>query len=1176
MKIIEATCKTLAVLLACGLVTGSVLAWSVSTSTSDQPYTVSNTDLLQCNVSSVDTNGIVLYNEGTPNTAGMLTDGTTGPGNRELCIALTSGSITYTLDTSKAPAGYFITGLSTYSGWQDNGRVNQNYVVSFRKLGDSTFGNAITNTYSSGLKEMRVSVADLNLAGIDAVKFTFLAQQNGGVGYKEFDLFGMATTTNYTATGVSGSTAYSVSSDDLLQTAPFTTNTAFALYQQGAFTNVPLSALTDGSFGSADRTTGTCAIVGGTLTYTLDTTNNPAGYTLNALDTYTGWSDSGHDDQNYWVSFRKVGSVTFDNAMAISFTGMVKLTHVNVTNLNLSGIEAVRFTFTAQESGGVGYKELDLSGAAPAYVPVTRRDSGTQSIASNDTADVLITEGTGAAGTITLGAATTAVNTLTQGATEDVATLDPAGHTLALGGLFLRPDAGGLAIGAGSNNGTLAGTQPTFTVCNLSTNAVTIRATVTNTAAGTLLKTGAGALTLYGTNASPGGTAVAAGTLRLAGGGSLGSGPVSVSDATLQLDGGTLNPATSNSFTLTFANGVLNQTAGTLTYGGYLQAQNTALNLSGGTSYLGKDALLGWGGTNTTATISGSHSADWRTTRFSSGTVVLNLASGGKLYTDRLYSSAGATGSVFFDGGTLGVSSQYPTLSSGDWLGVQSGSLNLYVRNGGAVINTDNGGVTIKRPLLRDGTSTGGLTKTGANALTLLITNANTFCTYGGDTVVQNGTLKLWPSTSPLPTGTRLTVASSAALDMNGATQTVGEVNGEGRIYNTSPSNAVLTVGGDNATTNFSGTLEGAVSLIKTGSGVLTLSGANTYSNATRVLGGTLQLAPQPITIINPGFESPAFNSGPDINWGYLTGDSMAGGWKMSGNTGNNTGCGIARNGSPTNAPWVNTAPQGLQASYLQGGAYMYQTVTVQRAGTYQLSFSAANRPRYSGDNVFVYIDNSLVASWTNSVFANNGVFANFATNFNLTAGAHELRFVGTVATPGGDTTTAFDNIRLVTGGALAFGTLPDNTFLEIAPGATLDLNGTRQTFSGISGSGLVSNGTTAVTGAIAPGGTNVIGTLTLATATSLSGTLLVDVARNGLSDRLSVLGGLDLAGLTLQIQDLSQLRNTAPYVIATCTPGGLTNRFASTNLGSQRIVSYDNVNGRVMLICSGTLISLD
>ena len=1163
--------RGLAVLFAGGLTLGSAHAWTVTTANSDQPYTVSDSDLFQSSVSSVETNSIVLYNEGTPNNIGVLTDGTTGPGNREAVVTLTSGSITYLLDTSKAPAGYDITGLESFSGWQDNGRVHQNYVISFRKVGSGTFGDAITISKTFSLKETRVIVRDINLTGVDAVTLMFpAAQQNNGVGYKEFDLFGMATTTNYTATYASGSTAFTVSSADLLQTASVVSNETFTYYTGSAYTNALIPALTDGSFGSADKATGTCAIANGTLTYTLDTLNTPAGFTVSSLDSFTGWSDNGRDAQNFWASFRKVGNTTFGDAFTVAYNGSSFLTRANITNLNLTHVEAVRFTFLAQENGGVGYKEFDVTGADPAYTEVTRRDSGSQVLASNAASDVLLTEGSGTPGNLTLGAPATVIGTLTQGATDSAATLELAGQMLTLGGLFLRPDAGGLLV----TNGTLMASLPALTVCNWSANEVALQAVVTNmNSAGKLSKTGAGTLTLYGTNACPGGTDVSAGTLRLAGNATLGSGPFTLNGATLQLDGGTLYPAQSNSFKFAFANGLLNQTAGALRYDGYWQLQNMLLNLSGGTSYIGADALLGWGGTNTTATFSGSHTATWRTTRLSSGTVVLNLQSGGKLYTDRIYSSAGAAGSVFFDGGTLGVSPQNIALASGDWLGVQSGSLSLLVRNGGAIIDTGSGSATVKRPFLRDGTSTGGLTKTGGNTLTLFITNANTFCTYAGDTVIQNGTLKLWPSTSPLPFGTRLTLATSAALDLNGATQTVGEVNGDGRIYNSSLSNAVLTVGGNNTSTNFTGIIAGAVSLVKTGTGTLLLSGANTYSNATRVLGGTLQLSPLPVTIINPGFETPAFTSGE--RWSYTTSDGMAGGWKLSGSLGVNIGSGIARNGSPTNAPWVTTSPQGFQIGFLQGGSYLYQTVTVQRAGTYQLSFSAANRPSHSADNVFVYIDNTLVASWTNSVFASNGVFANFATNVTLTTGAHELRFVGTVATPGGDTATAFDSIRLASAGASSFGTLPDLTFLEIAPGATLDLNGTRLTLSGISGSGLITNGTALVTGTIAPGGTNAIGTLTLPTAPSLNGTLLIDVAQDGSSDLLQVNGALDLSGLTLQIQDLNQLNNTAPYVIATCTPGSLTGRFVSTNLGSRRAVSYDNVTGRVRLISTGLLISI-
>lgn len=56
---------------------------------------------------------------------------------------------------------------------------------------------------------------------------------------------------------------------------------------------------------------------------------------------------------------------------------------------------------------------------------------------------------------------------------------------------------------------------------------------------------------------------------------------------------------------------------------------------------------------------------------------------------------------------------------------------------------------------------------------------------------------------------------------------------------------ATLTVGGNNASTNFSGRIEngvGTLSLVKAGSGTLALSGANNYAGSTTVTGGTLSI----------------------------------------------------------------------------------------------------------------------------------------------------------------------------------------------------------------------------------------------------------------------------------------------------------------------------------------------
>jgi len=113
------------------------------------------------------------------------------------------------------------------------------------------------------------------------------------------------------------------------------------------------------------------------------------------------------------------------------------------------------------------------------------------------------------------------------------------------------------------------------------------------------------------------------------------------------------------------------------------------------------------------------------------------------------------------------------------------------------------------------------------------------------------------------------------------------------------------------------------------------------------------------------------------------------------------------------------------------------------------------------------------------------------------------------------------------------------------------------------------------VSGLIAPGGTNGIGTLTLASACPLSGEFRVDVATNGACDRLYVQGNLDLSGLALTLANASLLNADKRYVIATYT-GALSGAFSSATLPRRWTVQYDVANSRVYLIYNhGTLISL-
>jgi autotransporter-associated beta strand protein len=145
-------------------------------------------------------------------------------------------------------------------------------------------------------------------------------------------------------------------------------------------------------------------------------------------------------------------------------------------------------------------------------------------------------------------------------------------------------------------------------------------------------------------------------------------------------------------------------------------------------------------------------------------------------------------------------------------------------------------------------------TQTGVNLQTITGSNMAYFGFSGADgefgsmQLISNFNYgSLIPSASNvLPSTTPLFIAAGGTLDLYGVNQTVGDLSGSGAVTNTySLSNtATLTVGSDNTSQTFSGTLQdgaGVLALAMTGSsGSLTLTGTNAYSGGTYVYGGTL------------------------------------------------------------------------------------------------------------------------------------------------------------------------------------------------------------------------------------------------------------------------------------------------------------------------------------------------
>ena len=402
------------------------------------------------------------------------------------------------------------------------------------------------------------------------------------------------------------------------------------------------------------------------------------------------------------------------------------------------------------------------------------------SINGNNTLDVsnagsaVMISGASTAQTVGLGGAVTFANssandwTITSGMTGTGSLTKTGGGRLILTGGSYNTYSGGTILNAGilnvNSDASLGNTSGglTFNGGTLQTAAsissarsITLNgsgaidtngfdSTLTGAISGTglLIKSGAGLLTLTGSNTYSGGTLIKGGTLSINSFSLLGSGGLS-------FDGGTL------------------QTQGSLSNGG-----NITLNAGGG----GIDTA------GSTSTLSGAISGVGGLTKLSSGTLVLSGAntyvggttiSGGVLQVSSDQNLGDASGAITLNGGILQTAAAITTARN-VVLGLNNGTIDTESYN-----STFSGAFT----------GVGGLTKIGSGILTLSGNNS-----YSGGTTVSAGTLQ-YGVDNALPTGTLL-VGSGATVDLYGfsQSQSLGFVANNGLI-NVGPGTLTLNNG---------------------------------------------------------------------------------------------------------------------------------------------------------------------------------------------------------------------------------------------------------------------------------------------------------------------------------------------------------------------------------------------
>lgn len=425
-------------------------------------------------------------------------------------------------------------------------------------------------------------------------------------------------------------------------------------------------------------------------------------------------------------------------------------------------------------------------------------------------------------------------------------------------------------------NTTLTGTASTIGGnWNLAAGTTTVNSTANQTlagnltGAGTFTKDGTGILTLSGTSNHTGNTTITAGTIRQG-------------EANVVSFGGTLTVNGTGVYDLNGFNASVGSLAGVATGIVRDDAAGTGTTTLSLTNAGSIPTNIRNGATRTVALRATNGNGAFLLTNgsnnFSGGIVLTNSGAGTRMSPGTVTAGAYGTGPI-----TIGES---PSDKAGIYFANATSLSNPIIFN--TALGTDRVGIRADAAVTLSGAITANLapatfTSNAATAGSLLLTgqitgdsglvlditslgaaatsfnvtlgNSGTANNYAGHTVInlnaasgKSATLTLGaPNQIPDGAGRGNVVINSngsgvGRLNMGGFNETINGLSGNGTVDGVSGA-PVLTVGGNNATATFSGSIvntAGSLALVKTGSGTQTLSGSNSFSGGATVSNGTL------------------------------------------------------------------------------------------------------------------------------------------------------------------------------------------------------------------------------------------------------------------------------------------------------------------------------------------------